>query len=459
MKVMHRWQAAWPAGAFALGLLLGACGGSNPRSDGAAVDAGSDPSPAPETMDAVSSMDGRDVAPTTFDLAPADGPADTAAADLATSGCLVLAAETAVNDPAPGVPGVGLPMPPIPPTTGDPGKLTPQEIVARLSRFIWRMEPDAALLARVKECARLTVNDVLVLADLMLHDPRATRSIQAFVSWWLELDRLPAEQRDPASFPPFTDELRRSMAEEVRLFAAHVVFNDTGSLPRLLTAPYSFVDRQLAAIYDVPPIDDTFRRIDFRPSDERAGILTLPGVLAVSGGFDRHSGPVRGRRLLERVLCFDVPPPPPLLTPEIPPPSARPGQSLRQAMEKSFVDPACQSCHALLEVGFVFEPFDAIGRHRTTDNGAPIDAHAQLRGVDGDGFAASGPVSMVQKLTDLDSTRRCFARRWLEFAVGRDAVDRDQFAVGALTSAFVGAALDIRALIAQVTITAPFLAP
>jgi hypothetical protein len=456
MKVMHRWQAAWPAGVLAVGLLLGACGSGNPRSDGAAVDAASDPSPAPETNDAVSSMDGRDDAPTAFEVTPADGPADTAAADLATSGCLVLSAETAATEPPP---GVGLPMLPTLPTTGDPGKLTPQEIVGRLSRFIWRVEPDAALLARVKDCARLTVNDVLVLADLMLGDPRATRSIQAFVSWWLELDRLPAEQRDPASFPPFTDELRRSMAEEVRLFAAHVVFNDTGSLPRLLTAPYSFVDRQLAAIYDVPPIDDTFRRIDFRPTDERAGILTLPGVLAVSGGFDRHSGPVRGKRLLERVLCFDVPPPPPMLTPEIPPPSARPGQSLRQAMEKSFVDPVCQSCHALLEVGFVFEPFDAIGRRRTTDNGAPIDAHAQLRGVDGEGFAASGPVSLVQKLTDLDSTHRCFARRWLEFAVGRDAVDRDQFAAAALADVFIRAGLDIRALIAQVTITVPFLAP
>jgi Protein of unknown function (DUF1592)/Protein of unknown function (DUF1588)/Protein of unknown function (DUF1585) len=457
MKVMHRWQAAWPAGACALGLLLGACGGSNPRSDGAAVDATSDPSPAPETRDAVSSLDGRDVAPASFDLAPADGPGDTAAADLATSGCLVLAAEPAASEaPAPMLPG--RPTPPMPPTTGDPGKLTPQEIVGRLSRFIWQMEPDAALLARVEGCARLTVTDVLVLADLMLHDPRATRSIQAFVSWWLELDRLPAEQRDPASFPPFTDELRRSMAEEVRLFAAHVVFNDTGTLRRLLTAPYSFVDRHLAAIYDVPPIDDSFRRIDFRPTDERAGILTLPGVLAVSGGFDRHSGPVRGKRLLERVLCFEVPPPPAMLTPEIPPPSARPGQSLRQAMEQTLADPVCQGCHALLEVGFVFEPFDAIGRRRTTDNGAPIDAHAQLRGVDGEDLAASGPVSLVQKLADLDSTQRCFARRWLEFAVGRDVVDGDQFVVGALTAA-IRRGLDIRALIAQVTITVPFLAP
>ena len=37
-------------------------------------------------------------------------------------------------------------------------------------------------------------------------------------------------------------------------------------------------------------------------------------------------------------------------------------------------EPACRSCHVILDVGFAFEPFDAIGRHRTSDNGAPIDA-------------------------------------------------------------------------------------
>ena len=460
MNGMQRWQAAWPRTWIAASLLLAACGGGSAGGGGDA--ARSDAAPGGDAVDAIGTppVDVRpDMAPPIVDARPADAPGVGPAVDAPVSSCLKLAAQMIPGaDPVPGMPG--LPAPPQPSVFGDPGQLKPDDIVGRLSRFIWRIEPDAALLARVQGCARLSREDVLALADLMLHDPRAARGIQAFVSWWLELDRLATEQRDPASFPPFTDELRRSMGEEVRLFAAHVMFNDGGTLTRLLTAPYSFVDRQLAAIYSVPAVDDSFRRVDFGPGDERAGLLTMPGVLAVAGGFDRHSGPVRAKRLLDRVLCLEVPPPPPMATPEIPPPSARPGQSLRAAMEKTMESPACRSCHVILDVGFAFEPFDAIGRHRTSDNGAAIDASAQLRDpISSNVFAVTGPVDLMKQLAGQESTHGCFARRWLEFAVGRPVAENSPFVSAALAATLRGANLDIRALIAQVTITLPFLAP
>ena len=184
----------------------------------------------------------------------------------------------------------------------------------------------------------------------------------------------------------------------------------------------------------------------------------MPGVLAVSGGPERHSGPVRGSRLLNRVLCLEVPPPPPSVQPAIPPPSERPGVSLRQAMEQSFANPACAACHRMLEAGFAFEPFDAIGRHRTTDNGVPIDAHATLSAQQ-DQIFVSGPVALASALADLTSTHLCFARRWLEFATNRPFSPNDEMVVVALNRAFTSANLDIRALIAQVTVTPSFLAP
>jgi hypothetical protein len=461
MNGMQRWQAAWPV---AVVLVLTFCGcGSSAAPDAARMDAAR----LEVGQDTAGTIDVADVAPSDAGVEKVDPAFDAragrdggAATDLPASACLLSAQTMPGANPAPpgGLPGV--PSPPMPSLTGDPGKLPPQEIVGRLARFLWRVEPDAALLARVQGCMRLTVNDVIVLADMMLQDARAARGLQAFVAWWLQLDRLATEQRDPASFPPLTDELRRSMAEEVRLFAAHVMFNDSATLPRLLTAPYSFVDRQLAPIYGVPAVDDSFRRIDFGPADERAGLLTMPGVLAVSGGFDRHSGPVRGKRLLERVLCTEVPPPPPMVTPQIPPPAERPGQSLRQAMERTMESPVCLGCHSMLEVGFALEPFDAIGRHRTSDNGVPIDARAQVRDpMSANAFAVSGPVDLMKQLADQESTHRCFASRWLEFAVGRPAVDQSPFVVEALTRMFRSANLDLRALIAQVTITPPFLAP
>ena len=65
----------------------------------------------------------------------------------------------------------------------------------------------------------------------------------------------------------------------------------------------------------------------------------------------------------------------------------------------------------------------------------------------------------MKQLAAQEGTHSCFARRWLEFAVGRPAAENSPFVVEALATTFRGANLDIRALIAQVTITIPFLAP
>ena len=297
----------------------------------------------------------------------------------------------------------------------------------------------------------------------MLQDPRAARAVQAFVTWWLGLDRLTMTERDATRFPEFSPLLRESMFEEPRLFASHVVFKGRGTLSELLTAPYSFVDNQLARIYGTPLADDSFRMASFSRDHQRAGILTQPGVLAVQGGPDRHSGPVRGAHLLERVMCFQVPPPPADVAIDIPPESARPGQSLRQAMEQLVSrEPACTACHQLLQVGFVFEPFDAIGRRRTTDNGAPINSSARLPLVDGSNngvTSVNDPVDLMTQLASMDAVRTCFASHWLEFAVGRELTPLDQEVARALAREAARTDFDIRELIARVTLTLPFLEP
>ena len=48
---------------------------------------------------------------------------------------------------------------------------------------------------------------------------------------------------------------------------------------------------------------------------------------------------------------------------------------LRERLTAHQADPACSSCHKLMDgIGFSFEHFDAIGRRRETDAGKPIDA-------------------------------------------------------------------------------------
>jgi hypothetical protein len=356
-------------------------------------------------------------------------------------------------------PPAGIVAPPMISYLGDPGRLPPAEVVSRLARFLWQSEPDAALQAQVAGCTQLTVFDVRALARHMLADARGGRVVRAFVDAWLGLGELAALERDAMVFPPITPALRRSLAEEPRIFAVQLILNEGATLRQLLTAPHSFVNDDLARLYEAPLLDDSFRKVTFTASEQRAGLFTQPGVLALMGGHSRHSGPTRAVYLLDRVLCQAVPPPPPNVDETVPPESSRPNQTLRAAIEGTLDNPLCLSCHRLMHLGFAFEPFDALGRRRTLDNGLPIDASARVVGINGLQFDVIGPVDLMTRLAGQSDASICFVRRWLELALSRPIADLDETVWRALHEASVRELGDIKSLIVEVTVTSAFLAP
>ena len=118
------------------------------------------------------------------------------------------------------------------------------------------------------------------------------------------------------------------------------------------------------------------------------------------------------------------PPPPPAVVPQIE--ENTPGQqprSLRARLEQHRANPVCASCHAKMDpIGFALEPFDAVGRWRTTDAGLPIDASGALPS----GAAFDGPGELREALLSRpEDFVGTFTRKLLTYAVGRglDASD------------------------------------
>ena len=69
--------------------------------------------------------------------------------------------------------------------------------------------------------------------------------------------------------------------------------------------------------------------------------------------------------------------------------------TMRQRMEEHRANPVCASCHVGMDpYGFALENFDAIGKWRTTEGQAPIDA----AGVLPDGTRFEGPVGLRKML-------------------------------------------------------------
>ena len=89
-----------------------------------------------------------------------------------------------------------------------------------------------------------------------------------------------------------------------------------------------------------------------------------------------------------------VPPPPPNVPP-LKEKSEGAGGTLRQQMEEHRSNPACMGCHSLMDpIGFALENFDAIGKWRSSEGNAPIDASGTLP----DGTQFEGPAGLRKVL-------------------------------------------------------------
>jgi hypothetical protein len=128
---------------------------------------------------------------------------------------------------------------------------------------------------------------------------------------------------------------------------------------------------------------------------------------------------LRGKWVLENLLA-SPPPPPPADVPALKTEGAEPGHTLtmREAMIAHRANPACASCHARMDpIGFSMENFDAIGRWRDTDGGAPLD----VSGVFPEGTTFNGVTGLKRELVrNPEAFIQAVAERLLMYGLGRN---------------------------------------
>ncbi|MBC8009627.1 MAG: DUF1592 domain-containing protein [Burkholderiales bacterium] len=318
--------------------------------------------------------------------------------------------------------------------------LSDTALATRLSYFLWAGPPDTRLLdlARDGRLRPALSSEV----DRLLADPRANRFIQNFTGQWLLVRNLRLRTPDPALFPDWTPDLAASLEQEVLRFVGDFLVNDR-PVTELLTARDTFMDARVAAHYGValPPAASSatsaassatptaFVRAPL-PEGRRAGLLGLPGILAVSSYPNRTSPVLRGKFVLEQILGTPPPPPPPNIPSlsEEAHDDAAP-QTLRQRLEQHRAAPSCAACHAFIDpLGFSLEGFAADGRVRTEDGGQPLDTEGRLD--TGETVRSAEDLSAVLAATRADQFRLQLATQLLTFALGRgtDYYDRPALA-------------------------------
>ena len=308
-------------------------------------------------------------------------------------------------------------------------RLNDLELASRLSFFLWSSIPDDELL---DVAARGTLSAPGVLDQQvrrMLHDPKAHAIVENFGGQWLQLRNLKSKQPNSHEFPDFDDNVRQAMLTEMDLFFSSILQEDR-SVVDLMTADYTFLNERLARHYGIQHVYGShFRRVSLQ-EDVRKGLLGKGAILMVTSHPHRTSPVLRGKFILDNVLGTPPPPPPdvvPAFPEDIEPQKPR---SVRERLEQHRRNPACASCHRIIDpAGLALENFDAVGAWRTRDGGTrgtPVDASGQLV----DGTRVTGVVELRQALLrDPRTFVGTMTERLLTYAIGRGLTGADMPAV------------------------------
>lgn len=301
-------------------------------------------------------------------------------------------------------------------------ELNADELAAKLAFFITGAPPDATLRNLANSGQILQPNILSEQTDRLLQTAGAREMIRRLFreSYGYEVYdtfRYPASFLNGAS----TDGLQDAMTSELDHYFVNVVLTQRGSFNDLMTSRVtSLQNASLASIYGVST------GATLLPT-ERAGFLNRAAMLT------KRSGPAaspikRGLKVLEHVLCGEVPDPPPSAPTSVP---DVPGETLttRERVHRAteVAGTSCVSCHAPMNnLGYPFEGFDSLGRSRTMEsifdtNGLlltrlPVDTRAQTIEVQPpQSVGVAGSSDLVQELANSQRAKMCFVKQLKRF--------------------------------------------
>ncbi len=341
------------------------------------------------------------------------------------------------------------------PERADSYQINNFELASRLSYFLWSSMPDDELF-KLAYAGKL--QDTLVLQQQvvrMLHDGKAKRFAETFVTQWLGITKLVDTQpmADPTKYPSFDASIRQNLYKETVEYFYYVL---TGSrnLMDLVSSNYAFLNADLARYYSIDNVTgDSLKRWILTDSI-RGGILGMGSVLSATSTPVRTSPVLRGKWVMEQLLGISPPPPPPEVG-KLPEGEEVQGElGLRRLLEIHRSKPACEGCHRKMDpLGLGLENFDAIGRWRTSYGKASVDAS----GVLADGRRFNGPVELKQLLmSEREKIARNLSMRVLSYALGRSVLFTDEPAIEHLESCLLNNNFDPQLFLIEVVKSYPF---
>lgn len=342
----------------------------------------------------------------------------------------------------------------------DPSSLTAHalggyELASRLSYLFWGTMPDDPLFEAAEKGTLQDVNGLSAQVDRLLRDARSSRFVASFAGQWLGMRDLSVHQADAAVFPAWNDSLRQAMVKEGLAYFGEFL-GGARPMTEFFTADVNFVDANLARHYGVAPPSTAEGKVT-ATNDQRRGFLGLAGFLTLTSFSYRTAPTLRGKWVLENLLCQNIPMPPPdipKLDGEDADPAAVQTENVRRRLEQHRRDPSCANCHKILDpIGLGLEHFDGVGEYRASyANGEAIDAS----GVLPDGTAFAGLSQLTDVLSGDERLMECVSEKLMTYALSRKVVASDAPYLAQVRKEWEEAGLGLAALLKRVVLSDTF---
>ena len=336
-------------------------------------------------------------------------------------------------------------------------RLQPHDLATRLAYALWATPPDESLSASAASRKLTSDAELKKQIDRLLGDKRVDGFVHGFLDSWLNL-------RDLGGMPPpresnrayYAEDLPASMKAEARLFFSDML-KENRPVSQFLHADYTFVDKKLAQLYDLPAqktlrLADGFQKVSLKGDKHRGGLLGMAAVLTVSANGVETSPVTRGAWVSENILGIK-PPPPPDVVPAIEP-DVSGTTTIRERLAKHSTDRACAECHRKIDpLGFSLESFDPVGRWRIT---YPKPKKGAAPKIDTTGEFASGETyqdfagfrDILHDKREEQFTRHLI-RSLLAYSTGRLMEPADEFAIDRIQEKVKQQGLGLRSLVVE----------
>lgn len=333
------------------------------------------------------------------------------------------------------------------------GQLDDHALANRLSYFLHRIAPDAAL--RSLAANRGVVENLNETTRRLMQDERFDRFIADFADSWLDLREIDFTAPDKNLFPEFDPYLKDSLIPETRAFLKEL-FVGNHPVKAIVKSDFAMLNSRLAQHYDLPSVEGPEIRKVALPADSvRGGLLSQGSILKVTANGTNTSPVVRGVWVLERILGNPPQPPPPGIAGVEP--DIRGAETLRQILDKHRDSQSCNACHRKIDPpGFALESFNPIGgfreRFRSTGEGERIKEKVAGRNVrfrwgpevDSAGSLPDGRTfGGYREFRDLlaaeeEALATNFLRKLLTFATGREMGFSDRLEIQSMVEKSAG---------------------